>query len=326
MNLKLKKPTEIIFLGYHKVLEDYIKINNKFKIQTKILMSKNQKKICKLRIKTKFFSSQNKRFYSELSNICRMSNIKLFISISWPWIISENLIKKYFTNNVLLNIHHSRLPYDAGRATTSWKILRNDRINSTIIHCINSSAIDNGDIIFRKDSLFSRNCKIPLDFDFEINKQSIQMYGNFIKKLVNNGDFLTQAQSPYIGRYNKALDTKKNAWIDWSWSSENLIRFINAFDDPYEGAKTNINNQIVRIKKAQLHGGETASHPFMSGTIIRNDKTWIVVATSDHNCLLIEIVLNKNNKNIVAMLKAGNNFFTGIEQLNLSKIKSKLKL
>jgi methionyl-tRNA formyltransferase len=152
------------------------------------------------------------------------------------------------------------------------------------------------------------------------------MYSNFIKKLVKNGNFLIQPQSPHIGRYNKALDTKKNAWIDWSWSSENLIRFINAFDDPYEGAKTNINNKIVRIKKAQLHGGETASHPFMSGTIIRNDKKWIVVATSDHNCLLIEIVLNKNNKNIVAMLKAGNNFFTDLEQLNLSKKKSKLKL
>ena len=37
-------------------------------------------------------------------------------------------------------------------------------------------------------------------------------------------------------------------------------------------------------------------HPFMSGLVLRNDKNWIIVATRDNNCLIIEKVLNSKKK------------------------------
>ena len=58
-------------------------------------------------------------------------------------------------------------------------------------------------------------------------------------------------------------------------SSENLIKFINAFDDPYSGAQTMIGNKIGSIKKAQLHDGESPNHPFII-KLIWNDRNGLL--------------------------------------------------
>jgi len=326
MKIKIEKPNEIIFLGYHDVLKSYVKINKSFKIKSTILLSKNQfNKIKSNKEKIKFFSNQGKKFISELKKITQKPTKKIFISVSWPWILGKNIINAFFEKNLLLNIHHSRLPYDAGRATTSWKILRNDRINSTIVHKIDKK-VDSGAIIYRKDTLFSFKAKTPNQYDTEINNQSISMYKEFLNKIYNNSFFKIKHQPDFIGRYNMRLNTKLNAWIDWNWSSEHLIRFINAFDEPYEGAKTSIDGKIVRLKKAQLHGGETVNHPFASGQVLRNDKKWILVATSDHNCLIIEKILDNNDHNIILKIKQGSKFHTSYKNINLSKTKAKLTL
>ena len=62
------------------------------------------------------------------------------------------------------------------------------------------------------------------------------------------------------------LSTDKNGWIDWSLDPNELIRFINAFDEPYVGASSLINREGFKdyIKSAQLHGGEIVNQDFMS--------------------------------------------------------------
>ena len=47
------------------------------------------------------------------------------------------------------------------------------------------------------------------------------------------------------------------------------------------------------MKKAQLHGGDSSNHPFMSGIVSRHDGDWIVVSTKSKHMLLIEKVLDK---------------------------------
>ena len=59
--------------------------------------------------------------------------------------------------------------------------------------------------------------------------------------------FLPISNNANIGDYYPRLSTKINGWIDWSWKPENLERFINAFDEPYEGAKTYLYNDEVYL-------------------------------------------------------------------------------
>ncbi len=73
------------------------------------------------------------------------------------------------------------------------------------------------------------------------------------------------------------------------------------------------------LKKVQLHGGDSSNHPFMQGIISRHDGDWIVVSTKGKYMLLIEEVLDKNSKNIISHLKAGDRFFTPPDILRNAK-------
>ena len=110
--------------------------------------------------------------------------------------------------------------------------------------------------------------------------------------------------------------------IDWKLDSYNLINFINAFDSPHRGASTYLNNGNfgkLYLKKVQLHGGDSSNHPFMAGIVSRHDNEWIVVSTSSKHMLLIEEVLDKNGKNILKKIKAGDRFYTLQSELDTSK-------
>ena len=91
-----------------------------------------------------------------------------------------------------------------------------------------------------------------------------------MKKLIQKEKFQLKPQIHYLSRYNPRLNTKINGFIDWSLNSRDLINFINAFDDPYKGASTYLNNGKfgrLYLKRVQLHGGDTPNHPFMSGIV-----------------------------------------------------------
>ena len=120
------------------------------------------------------------------------------------------------------------------------------------------------------------------------------------------------------------MNTLQNGFIDWNLKPYDLINFINAFEDPYPGAITFLNNGNfgkLFLKKVQLHGGEISNHPFMTGLVTRHDKKWIVVSTVDKHSLLIEKVLNIKNENIISKIKIGDRFFTPIDKIQEAKNK-----
>ena len=107
----------------------------------------------------------------------------------------------------------------------------------------------------------------------------------------------------YFSSYLPRLSTDKNGWIDWSLDPHELIRFINAFDEPYVGASSLINREgfgRLYIKSAQLHGGEIVNHDFMSGIVTRHDKDWIIVATTSKYSIIIEKIINEEGENVLS--------------------------
>ena len=64
-----------------------------------------------------------------------------------------------------------------------------------------------------------------------------------LKKIKSGKSFELKPQLNYLGRYNPRLRTEIDGLINWEMNSYDLYNFINAFDDPYVGASTNINNK-----------------------------------------------------------------------------------
>ena len=311
------KLKNIVIIGYHNKLPEIIDILNFYRLNFLIITSTNQAKEINS-IEHAIFDKIDSHFKKFITKKFKVEET-IFISLGSRIIFKNKEIKNFFKGN-LINFHNSRLPLDAGGGSMSWRILRKDRIDNQLVHVVDKG-IDSGPIINFKKSIIPASCTIPIEMEKYSTSQFLLFFKNFIENIRRGKKYPLKSQVDYLGRYNPRLNTKINSWIDWNMSSENLIRFINAFDDPYAGAQTTINNMNIRIKRAQLHDGESTNHPFMTGLISRHDKEWLVVSTTDSAMILIERVLNKKNENIISKLKVGDRFITSERNLFLAREK-----
>ncbi len=64
------------------------------------------------------------------------------------------------------------------------------------------------------------------------------------------------------------LSTEKQAWIDWRWSRDDIVRFIRAFDAPYPGARTTCGHCRVTLHDVNDAFRSQTFHPFQLGLVI----------------------------------------------------------
>ncbi len=318
----IKNIKNVVFIGEHGSLKELVKINQSLNLKTKIITSKDQSiSLKKQKLEFKIFNTLNDKFKKFIKKDFKIDET-LFLSIRSRWIFKKNDIKKFYKNN-LINYHPSRLPVYSGAADVSWRIISGDRIDCQLFHIIDQN-IDSGAIIISKESILPENYNKPYHLMDYSNRKIIELYEKLLIDLKKKKYFDLQKQNHYLSKYYPRLYTKVNGWIDWSFGSEKLIRFINAFETPYEGASTSYKGKRVYLKDVQIHGGEYGSHPYMSGLITRKRKDWIVVSTMDENFLIIKKVLNEKGKNIIETIKVGNRFITpNFKIINSKKFRPK---
>jgi len=323
-NFYIENLSSVVFIGQSDVFSKLIEINNSLKLDTFIITSSHQSRLIDKKIDYKIFNKLDDKFKMFINKNIKVKNT-IFISLSARSIFKKDTIENFFLNN-LVNFHGTRLPLDAGGGGFSWKIMREDRIDNQLVHLIDEG-IDTGPVIDSDLSLFPKQCQIPIDFEVYKLKKFIEFYTKFLKKIKRGKFFDLKPQLSYLGRYNPRLNTEIDGLINWDLNSYDLINFINAFDDPYKGASTFINNrdfQKLYLKKVHLHGGDSSNHPFMSGIVSRHDKNWIVVSTKSKHMILIEEVLDEKGNNVIKDIKVGDRFYTPHEELDKSKKNRKI--
>lgn len=317
-NFFLKDFSNIVIFGSPN--PDIISINQKLNLSTTVITSSDQSKVMSNKINYKIFNTIDQKCIKFLKKNFNFKKT-LFIGISPRNIFKKNTIE-LFDNN-FINIHNTRLPFDSGGGGFSWTIMRQDRIHNFCIH-IMTVEIDGGPIIYNETSLYPKTCLLPLDFNNYNQHAFLKIYEQFIRRLLKGAKFVLQPQPIHLARYNPRLDTETSGFIDWDLESYDLINFIDAFDDPYRGASTYLNNGKfgkLYIKKVQLHGGDTPNHPSMTGIVSRHDKNWIVVCTRSKHMLLIEQINNSKGDNIIDLIKVGDRFYTPINKIEKARSK-----
>ncbi|HAR62794.1 MAG TPA: hypothetical protein DCS13_04955 [Candidatus Margulisbacteria bacterium] len=238
------------------------------------------------------------------------------LSISSPWIFKEEVISLF--EGKLFNFHSALLPYNRGAGIISWKILTNDRVGGLTIHKL-TKGIDDGDIIKQKKFSYPNECVIPLDyFNYEAEKIDDFLL-EFVKEIIACKDWSEVKQDETVSTYWPRLNTEINGFIDWSWSCQNVIHFVNAFDDPYRGASTFTNNQKVYLKKCSPQDDHVSFHPFQSGLVYRISSDAIFVAGYGGS-FLIKCVFDEKGNNIINKTKLGQRFFTPRKYLEDAQI------
>ena len=306
----------VVIFGYDESFKEIEKINKKLKLKTTFITSKDQSKnFKKLGLNFYIFNEYDKKLLIFLDKKVNFKKT-LFICFGSRVIFKKEIIKQF--PNYIINWHNARLPLDRGGAALTFSILREERIYAQTAHLL-SNKIDEGKIIKQYLSLYPKSAVIPADLMKHALNETKKNYFDLISRLKKKEKFELFVQPDQISRYNPRLSTEEDGWIDWNLDSRDLINFINAFDEPYNGASTYLNNGDfgkLYLKGVQLQGGDTPNHPFMSGIVSRHDGNWIVVCTRNKHMLVVEKVLNSKGKNILNKIKPGDRFYTPKETLS----------
>lgn len=200
-------------------------------------------------------------FYSEIMEVAASNNIPFFdrkkdikkitqienhfdgykFAISWKWIINK-------TENLIV-LHDSLLPKYRGFAPLVNSLIAGERfIGVTAIFA--NEDYDCGDIIAQRKIEISYPIKIeeaikliePLYFD---------LVDEIFMAIKNKRDINRYPQDHTKATYSPWLDDL-DYFIDWTWDSEKIKRFVDAVGYPYDGAKAYLNGKIVRILSVDI--------------------------------------------------------------------------
>ena len=224
------------------------------------------------------------------------------LSLNSIWIIKKEIASLF--DGHLYNYHNAKLPRERGAAIYSWKILSQNKKGALTIHKI-TPEIDAGEIVKEKEIIFPDQCRIPIDFYRYMKKYEM----SFLLEFIEGKDLVSIKQDEKISTYMPRLHTLTHGLINWDWSAKEIEVFINAFDDPHEGASTFSNSKKLHLKKCFPAEESVNFHPFQAGLVYRKNSRSLFVAAKDSG-LEIREILDSLGNNILSQFKLGQRLYT----------------
>lgn len=200
----------------------------------------------------------------------------LMFSFDSPFIISQPVIDLF--KGRVLNEHGANLPHGRGGGGFSWRIMENDRRGYVCFHCV-VDAIDAGPVLYKEEFIFPNECRKPIQYDkyqMQVTMPALRRFLGQVK--YSPGSVRCVEQDESFAVYFPRLHTPTHAFIDWNWDVRQIERFILAFSDPYEGAKTFVGESKVYIRDCFVEEGGLDTHPYKYGIVvnIRNGNPCVV--------------------------------------------------
>ena len=314
---------EVLLLGGGRLLRNTVLWALKKKIPLKVVTSPRHSRdkvenvsleqfLISKKIKFKICEKMDKDFEKFVGD----TRFTFCLSIGAAWILNPKIIKEIFENK-LFNIHGTRLPEGRGGGGFSWQIMMKNRLGFSTLHIL-KSGIDEGEIVDYFEFLYPHSCRKPIDYKIIQDTYSLKLIESFVERKIDKSEILNlKNQQEYFSSYWPRLNTEMNGWINWNLNDDDIDCFICAFDDPYDGAKTFLNDKIFHLKSVMLTYENGKFHPFQKGIIYRKNKKWISVCLKN-STLLVEKVLNKNGENCIEDLKVGDRFYTPSSNIDIS--------
>jgi methionyl-tRNA formyltransferase len=239
----------------------------------------------------------------------------LGLSFGSASIFDESLIDNL--DGALVNFHGARLPQDRGGGGYSWRILRDDPMGYSQVHLIKPD-IDSGDILLTDEYRFPDDCTKPMDYMRYANEQESDLVSEFLHGVDNGRNFETYSQPEYLSSYWPRLSTAVHGYIDWEWSLEEIVRFVRAFSDPYQGSKTFVNGTEVHIKQCESFRRDGAFHPFQTGIVYRKRNGRVFIATPEGS-LIVGSISDKNGESVIEKISLGDRLYTPTDRLEQAR-------
>lgn len=266
-------------------------------------------KKCLKNISAPYISTEDINRESDLLN--NITPHTLGLGLGEAWSFSGKIIKRF--NGRLLDLMGIRMPQYRGGAHYSWQILRGSRIGGCNLQIINEDMVqgvfDSGDIIKAREYLFPSSVRIPEDYFKYAVEQEISFLAEFLSDVKSGKDFKPQPVQEIFSLYFPRLNTRRHGFINWSWKSDDLDRFICAFGAPYAGASTFLNQNRVFLNDSSVERNDGTFHPFQNGLVYRTSGDAVFIAAGD-GTLVVRRVIDEQGADITRKIKIGQRFHT----------------
>jgi methionyl-tRNA formyltransferase len=236
----------------------------------------------------------------------------LIIGFGEPWKLEKKILKSFKNNS--LDFMGIPLPTYRGGAHYTWMIINQNFRGGAFLQNIKNETLqgksDSNQYLFGKYYKYPKKLKLPIDFFNYSCVKEIAILKLFYSKLKLKKNFFLKAFKREDSMLFPRLLSKKNSYINWSFSDKEIINFINAFDDPYDGAQTFLNKKrlyikkIIKCKLAKINFGQ-----FSRGLILNKHNGFVYIALSK---LVIKTnkIFNEKKQNIVKEINIGHRLYT----------------
>jgi methionyl-tRNA formyltransferase len=243
----------------------------------------------------------------------------LGLALGAAWVFEKRLVGRF--SGKLLDFMGIALPQYRGGAHYTWQILRKSRqgcCNLQVIHG-GIETFHRGEIVKRKAYFFPTSVRIPQDYFDAAIPHELAFLEEFFDQVERGEAFEVQPLQESFSTYFPFLNTLRHGFIDWRWRTEEIERFICAFDSPYAGASTFVNGQRVYLKSCHAEYSDGAFHPFQSGLVYRKTDSALFVATRD-GTLVVEQVLDEGGLDVLEEVELGHRLYTPLRYLEEAMI------
>jgi len=315
---------EIVLLGGGSLLRELVIWAKAENISVKVITSpRHEKEYLNKKKFTDFLKGQKIKYIVTqdinkklVKDFLKDSKDTFFLSLGAAWIFSSSTVSSLFKDK-LFNLHSTGLPQNRGGGGYSWQIMMGIKFGYCNLHLVNNG-IDTGPIVKNKEFLFPATVRKPIDFQKFAEEKNLEFIKNFISKNRYTKKIIKiTSQNEHLSTYWPRLNSELSSWINWAMKAEELEKFICAFDNPYNGAKTLINGKTVKIKNAYLSSQDGSFHSYQNGIIYRKGENWLCVALNKFT-LIIKEILDEKNKDIFKKINVGDRLATPSSKLELS--------
>jgi methionyl-tRNA formyltransferase len=237
------------------------------------------------------------------------------LSFGAAWIFKEAFINLF--EGRLLNLHGARLPLDRGAGGFSWQILRGNKLGCCLLHQVDLG-VDTGPVVKYHEFTYPFSSRVPQDYINVYIEENWKFITKFCNEVLSGVSVELAPQMNYLSAYWPRLSTEHQGFVDWSWTCEELERFICAFDKPYRGASTFWGERRVFLRDCFVERGDGYFHPFQYGLVYRKSDECVFFAARD-GALVLREVCDENGKNLLSQVQLGDRFCTPSDFLHKAK-------
>lgn len=208
------------------------------------------------------------------------------VSINYSGIIPQSIIDLFPLG--ILNVHAGDLPKYRGNACQAWAILNGEDKIGLCVHKMIGGELDSGEIIRREYFPIDHTVKITRVMEW-IRERTPELMLDSVEILRKEPHYYLEKQPTDSSAVLRCYPRKpEDGKIDWSKSAIEILRLINATNQPYSGAFCNFEGNKLIIWDAMIVG-DTESFCAVAGQVMNISEQGAEIACGSGKILVTEI-------------------------------------